>query len=61
MAAQPGPVEMTPVLSAARGISPWTVVRLVYHSLSHTWDMLLARPEPSPQPLLPLAPEPVAE
>jgi hypothetical protein len=36
MAAQPGPVGMTPILSAARDISPSTVVRLVYHSLAHS-------------------------
>jgi hypothetical protein len=58
---QPGPVGMTSLASAARGISTWTVARLVYHSLSHTWDMFWTRPEPSTQPLLPLAPEPVTE
>jgi hypothetical protein len=59
--AHPGPVGITSIAEAARGISPWTVIRLVYYSLSHTWDMLWARPDTPSHPLLPSAPEPVVE
>jgi hypothetical protein len=59
--AKPGPVGMTSLASAARGVSTRTVVRLIYHSLAHQWDMLWARPEMNTQPLLPSAPEPLVD
>jgi hypothetical protein len=59
--AKPGPVGMTSLASAARGVPAQTIIRLIYHSLAHQWDMLWARPEMNTQPLLPSAPEPLVD